>query len=284
MTLQLKKANIAMASILMLTLTACAANDNNQVHRGTGNTANTINIPRNVSNSGLYNTPQNVSTGDLERPLSNMNVDNRNPINMTTESLPMNNGFITLDQNSYSTTTPSHQFPHTQRVKNGQYWYYTFDPEMKRPQMTLLNPRAPMPVSPAKQQTTRGTAGINKLALQVVDLTNKERRKNGLPALTTDVSLSNVAQTKTNDMNRKKYFSHTSPTYGSPFDMMRDFGVTYQTAGENIAMGQITAQQVVTSWMNSEGHRKNILNPHFTRIGVGYTSTGNYWSQMFIGK
>jgi uncharacterized YkwD family protein len=122
------------------------------------------------------------------------------------------------------------------------------------------------------------------MAQQVIELTNNERRKNGLPPLNADVSLSKVAQTKTNDMNSKHYFSHTSPTYGSPFDMMRDFGVTYKSAGENIAMGQTTAQQVVTSWMNSEGHRKNILSSNYTNIGVGYTSNGNYWSQMFIGK
>jgi len=122
------------------------------------------------------------------------------------------------------------------------------------------------------------------MAQQVIDLTNNERKKNGLPPLKADPSLSKVAQTKSNDMEAKHYFSHTSPTYGSPFDMMRDFGVTYKAAGENIAMGQTTAQQVVTAWMNSEGHRKNILSASYTNIGVGFTSTGNYWSQMFIGK
>ena len=122
------------------------------------------------------------------------------------------------------------------------------------------------------------------MAQQVIDLTNVERKKNGLPPLKADASLSRVAQTKSDDMEAKHYFSHTSPTYGSPFDMMRDFGVTYKSAGENIAMGQRTAQEVVTAWMNSEGHRKNILSPNFTNIGVGFTSKGNYWSQMFIGK
>jgi uncharacterized protein YkwD len=79
------------------------------------------------------------------------------------------------------------------------------------------------------------------------------------------------------------YFSHTSPTYGSPFQMIRAFGLTYRTAGENIAYGYPTPQAVVNSWMNSEGHRKNILNPSFTQIGVGYVSQGNHWTQMFIG-
>lgn len=85
-------------------------------------------------------------------------------------------------------------------------------------------------------------------------------------------------------MQRNKYFSHTSPTYGSPFDMMKKFGISFRTAGENIAMGQRTPEEVVNAWMNSSGHRQNILNPNFTHIGVGYVENGNYWTQMFIGK
>ena len=85
-------------------------------------------------------------------------------------------------------------------------------------------------------------------------------------------------------MQTKGYFSHTSPTYGSPFDMMKKFGITYRSAGENIAMGQRTPEEVVKAWMNSEGHRKNILNSSFTHIGVGHVASGNYWTQMFIGK
>ncbi len=140
---------------------------------------------------------------------------------------------------------------------------------------------APAPAAPTNQGST---AGISQIERQVIDLTNAERKKNGLPALQADTSLSNVARTKSNDMQQNNYFSHTSPTHGSPFDMMRDFGVSYKTAGENIAKGQSSAQSVVNSWMNSEGHRKNILNPNFTHIGVGHQKNGNYWTQMFIGK
>ncbi len=85
-------------------------------------------------------------------------------------------------------------------------------------------------------------------------------------------------------MENNNYFSHTSPTYGSPFDMMKSFGITYNTAGENIAKGQKTAEDVVNGWMNSEGHRKNILNSAFTQMGLGYTKGDTtYWAQMFIG-
>jgi uncharacterized YkwD family protein len=137
--------------------------------------------------------------------------------------------------------------------------------------------------APEQKATPSGTE-LSAFESRVIDLTNEQRRKNGLQNLQPDTALSNVAQEKSNDMQAKKYFSHTSPTYGSPFDMMRDFGVTYQSAGENIAMGQQSAEEVVNAWMNSEGHRKNILSPNFTHIGVGHTGSGNYWTQMFIGK
>jgi uncharacterized YkwD family protein len=141
---------------------------------------------------------------------------------------------------------------------------------------------------PAQQakpaQQTPATQGISATEQKVIDLTNAERRKAGLKDLVGDTKLSSVARTKSNDMQKNGYFSHTSPTYGSPFDMMRDFGVTYSTAGENIAQGQRTPEEVVRAWMNSEGHRKNILNGAFTHIGVGHDTTGNHWTQMFIGK
>lgn len=119
---------------------------------------------------------------------------------------------------------------------------------------------------------------------QVVDLVNKERTQRGLNALTQDWELSRVARYKSQDMKDNNYFSHTSPTYGSPFQMMKSFGITYKTAGENIAKGYKTPEAVVNGWMNSSGHRANILNSSFTRIGVGYVQNGNYWTQMFISK
>ncbi len=118
---------------------------------------------------------------------------------------------------------------------------------------------------------------------EVVRLVNEIRVKNGLSQLTENWELSRVARYKSKDMHDKNYFSHTSPTYGSPFDMMKSFGISYRTAGENIAKGYRTPQEVVNGWMNSEGHRANILNASFKQIGVGYYSDGNYWTQMFIG-
>lgn len=122
---------------------------------------------------------------------------------------------------------------------------------------------------------------------QVVQLTNQERAKYGLKPLVADWELARVARYKSVDMRDRNYFSHTSPTYGSPFDMMKNFGISYRSAGENIAAGQRTPQEVVTAWMNSEGHRKNILSSGYTHIGVGYAQGGSkqhYWTQMFISK
>lgn len=119
---------------------------------------------------------------------------------------------------------------------------------------------------------------------EVVKLVNAERAKAGLAPLKSDWELARVARFKSQDMHDLNYFSHTSPTYGSPFKMMQDFGIKYRSAGENIAKGQRSAQEVVNAWMNSSGHRANILNKNFTHIGVGYVKDGHYWTQMFIGK
>jgi len=118
---------------------------------------------------------------------------------------------------------------------------------------------------------------------EVIRLVNEQRSKNGLKPLTANWELSRVARYKSQDMVDNRYFSHTSPTYGTPFQMIRAFGLTYRTAGENIAYGQRTPQAVVNAWMNSNGHRANILNASYTQIGVGYVSSGHYWTQMFIG-
>ena len=122
---------------------------------------------------------------------------------------------------------------------------------------------------------------------EVVRLVNVERSKRGLSELSFNTELSNVATLKSQDMINKNYFDHTSPTYGSPFDMMKQFNISYRTAGENIAKGQRTPAEVVNSWMNSSGHRANILNANFTDIGIGVAKSSNgtlYWTQMFIGK
>ena len=122
-------------------------------------------------------------------------------------------------------------------------------------------------------------------AKQVLALVNKERGKLGISPLALSDELSKVAQVKAQDMADNNYFSHDSPTYGSPFDMMKKFNIKYSYAGENIAAGQKTAEEVMKSWMNSSGHRANILNKNYTQLGVGYVKGGEYgteWVQQFI--
>lgn len=124
---------------------------------------------------------------------------------------------------------------------------------------------------------------VREYETEVIRLVNNVRAANGLKPLTENWELSRVARYKSEDMAARRYFDHTSPAYGSPFEMMRAFGINFRTAGENIAYGQRTPAAVVDAWMNSSGHRANILNASYTQIGVGYCAKGNYWTQMFIG-
>jgi len=105
-----------------------------------------------------------------------------------------------------------------------------------------------------------------------------------LPALALDTAISNVARTKSKDMADNNYFAHQSPTYGSAGDMLKQFGIQWSAWGENIASEQKTPEAVVTAWMNSSGHRANILSSNFSKIGVGYAINSNgttYWTQIF---
>ena len=135
--------------------------------------------------------------------------------------------------------------------------------------------------APDKEQTTGGV--ISAYEAEVIRLVNEIRRQNGLGELTASAELSHVARLKSQGMHDKGYFDHTSPTYGSAFDMLRSFGISYRTAGENIAYGYSTPQAVVDAWMNSSGHRANILNASYTQIGVGHVQDGNYCTQIFVG-
>jgi uncharacterized YkwD family protein len=151
------------------------------------------------------------------------------------------------------------------------------------------NTEAPAPQQPVAEETEQTTeqnqsSELSQFEQEVVELTNQERAKQGLSPLKIDTELSKVAREKSRDMASNGYFAHNSPSYGSPFDMMKQFGISYSTAGENIAKGQRTPEEVVNAWMNSEGHRANIMNANFTHIGVGYVEQGNHWTQQFIGK
>lgn len=138
----------------------------------------------------------------------------------------------------------------------------------------------------APQPTTAPQAGLSQDEQKLLNLINQERAKAGLAALKADAALMDVARLKAKDMVQNNYFSHQSPTYGSPFDMMRQFGISFKTAGENIA-GNSTEEGATKAWMNSEGHRKNILNGNFNYTGIGIYESPKYgkiFVQMFIGR
>ncbi|GBF33466.1 transporter [Desulfocucumis palustris] len=120
----------------------------------------------------------------------------------------------------------------------------------------------------------------------MVNLINQERASNGLSALQVDTQLTQLARMKSQDMITNNYFSHTSPTYGTPSQMLSTYGVTYRTMGENIA-GNSSVQAAHTSLMNSSGHRANILSSSYTHVGVGVVSGGPYGemiTQIFVGR
>ena len=134
--------------------------------------------------------------------------------------------------------------------------------------------------------TNTNTSGLTSDELEVFNLINQQRAQNGLSALKIDSEVQRVARIKAQDMVNNNYFSHTSPTYGSPFDMLNSFKVSYRTAGENIA-GNSNNSAAVTAWMNSSGHRANILNGNFNYTGIGVVTGSKYgkiYVQMFIGK
>ena len=121
---------------------------------------------------------------------------------------------------------------------------------------------------------------------EVFDLINNQRTQNGLSALKLDTETLRVARIKAQDMVENNYFSHNSPTYGSPFQMLNSFKISYKTAGENIA-GNSSNSSAVTAWMNSSGHKANILNSNFNYTGIGVVSSPKYgkmYVQLFIGK
>lgn len=163
------------------------------------------------------------------------------------------------------------------------------NPDLIHPNDKIVFPEGEHGQSTIKDNNQQGVDRADPVestsqAKQVLELVNQERRKVGLESLELSNELTDVATLKAQDMRDNNYFDHTSPRYGSPFEMMRHFGVQYTSAGENIAAGQKTAAEVMNSWMNSSGHRANILNEGYREIGIGYVeggSYGTYWVQMF---
>lgn len=154
-------------------------------------------------------------------------------------------------------------------------------------EIVKANPQISNPslIIPGQKLTIPNYGDVKVLEDKIVTLVNQERSNRGLSLLKSNWQLSRTARYKSQDMAIKGYFDHYSPTYGSPFQMMESFGIRFTAAGENIAKGQRTTSEVMNSWMNSPGHRSNILSPTYNQLGVGVakTASGVYvWTQMFI--
>jgi uncharacterized YkwD family protein/spore coat assembly protein SafA len=172
-------------------------------------------------------------------------------------------------------------------VRGDTMWKIAVKYQVGVSEIISANPQIKNPslIYPGQRINIPSQTDAKSIEMKVVELVNKVRAQNGLQLLTNNWELERVARYKSADMMQKKYFSHTSPTYGSPFTMMQNFGIRFSAAGENIAMGQRTPEEVMNAWMNSPGHRSNILSPSYTQIGVGFAKSSSgvcYWTQMFI--
>ncbi|KAA0820907.1 CAP domain-containing protein [Bacillus sp. AY2-1] len=228
--------------------------------------------------------PSNIKVQNIQHSKVMMKQMNQQELQAFLQAM----GVESLAQWQQGNFQPNCIIPGQQPTENVVTEQPTAKPETQKPAEQKPaennNTQKPAEQKPAEQKPAEEAKSLSEFEQRVVELTNAERTKQGLPALKIDTELSKVARIKSEDMQKNNYFDHNSPTYGSPFDMMKKFGISYTSAGENIAQGQRTPEEVVQAWMNSAGHRANILNNGFTHIGVGYVESGNYWTQQFITK
>jgi uncharacterized YkwD family protein len=189
----------------------------------------------------------------------------------------------------YSGRSYSNSGSKTYYYNSGNTWYSgggSYTPSRPTPTPTPQPTPTPEPKpEPTPQPEPTPTPGLTADEQRMVDLINQERAKAGLAPLTVDLRLVDLARKKSQDMITNNYFSHTSPTYGDPFKMMTAAGISYRTAGENLA-GARTVDQAHSALMNSAGHRQNILSPSYNKVGVGIATGGPYgsmYTQLFIG-
>lgn len=201
---------------------------------------------------------------------------------------------------------PSTDYPTIGKLSKGQVltvmgrlgdWYAVYDPDtgcvgaVYGRYLDVEDVTVPVSANVAEKKEKTSPPSSGKIVLtedeqKLLELVNKAREENGLEPLAIDENLMKVARIKAKDMVENNYFSHQSPTYGSPFDMMRQFDNTFKSAGENIA-GNKTVEGAFKAWMSSETHKKNILNPGFKVTGIGIENSPTYGKilvQQFIGR
>lgn len=195
---------------------------------------------------------------------------------------------------SYNIVTQIHKNEYIRVFAKIGNWYVI---QTDKDYIGAVNTNYVRPIYPSKENTNSQNANSNNTLQgkttqltndekETLNLINEQRTSVGLQPLQIDDELQNVARIKAQDMVDNNYFSHTSPTYGSPFDMIKKFGITYKTAGENIA-GNSTNSGAVNAWMNSSGHKANILNNSYNYTGLAVVTSPKYgkiYVQMFMGK
>ncbi|MCL2522207.1 MAG: SafA/ExsA family spore coat assembly protein [Erysipelotrichales bacterium] len=174
-------------------------------------------------------------------------------------------------------------------VPGDSLWRIAVKHQVGISELIAANPQIANPalIFPGQRINIPRTSEFIGFENEVVNLVNSERAKAGLRPLTNNWEISRVARIKSQDFINRNYFSHNSPTYGTPFQMLKSFGIPFSAAAENIASGQRTPAAVMSSWLNSPGHRANIMNPNFNQIGVGVArdNRGNlFWTQMFVAR
>lgn len=245
---------------------------------------NNFNMVNTSKNSYVYslNSLYNKGPKNTYRPNNNYNNIYKNIITIPNHN--WNWGNIIVPSRPSTPNRPSTPSKPEVPTKPERPTTPTEPTKPERPEKPVEPTKPTEPTRPTEPTTpTTPAAGLSAEDQEVVRLVNIEREKVGLKPFVASSQLSRVARVKSEDMAKNNYFDHTSPTYGSPFDMMKQFGIKYSTAGENIAKGYLSAQSVVNGWMNSPGHRANILNSSFNKIGVGAYKSGSttYWTQMF---
>ena len=187
-----------------------------------------------------------------------------NCVDFEKDAAQAGNGWMNVPENNVGTNKPE-QIP---------------EPGQEIP----AKPENEKPAEQEEEQPQYNETDNSSYEMRVLNLVNEQRRKNGVAALTYSYELEAVGKAHSEDMLKNHYFSHNSLDGKTPFDRMRAAGISFGYAAENIAAGQQGPDEVVNSWMNSEGHRKNILNPNYKKMGVGIAyggSYGIYWTQEF---
>lgn len=177
---------------------------------------------------------------------------------------------------SYNNTTSS---PNYTTYKTYNYNYNAYKPATNT---NTTTPSYNTGTSTTPSQTTTTASGVVSTADEqaMLNLINQERAAAGLKPLTMDATLTKIARMKAQDMISNNYFAHQSPTYGSPFDMMKAQGVVYHYAGENLA-GAPDVNTAHVNLMNSPSHKANILKPEYTKVGIGVVS-GSKYGKIFV--